>query len=421
MNDKEVIRETEVVRRPDGTRTTETVRSDSVRVDGVRADTVRTADHVRTTGDGRDDVVVRRHYEDHRSPDEIERDIASTRAEVSSTIDAIQAKLTPGQLMDQAYVYMKTSLPADFGVNLGNAVRDNPLPVALIGVGIAWLAMTGSKADGQARLRREAALYDRDLYVRDGLTDYDGAYAVDYYDTDGGPREGAMRRAATRAGATSHQLADRASETGQHLKDRASETGHHLAERASQTSQHLKDRAGELGHRMSERGSELAGRAGELAHDARDRMYDTAASARARAGELGHRSQEQLHRAKDRMTHMLEDQPLVLGAIGVAIGAALGAALPRTQRENELMGPTRDELLEGARETVREQVDTMRESAQRVAQVAEKEVARVAGEVSQAAGEVTHAARTQGNGHATRPSASGGPTDTPKPGNPNPR
>jgi hypothetical protein len=40
----------------------------------------------------------------------------------------------------------------------------------------------------------------------------------------------------------------------------------------------------------------------------------------------------------------LEDQPLVLGAIGVAIGAAIGAALPATEREDEFMGENRDEL-----------------------------------------------------------------------------
>jgi hypothetical protein len=83
--------------------------------------------------------------DDTRRPDQIEDDIARTRAEVSSTIDAIQERLTPGQMMDQAIHYLRDSGARDFGVNLGRQVRDNPLPIALIGLGVAWLA-TGSSA-----------------------------------------------------------------------------------------------------------------------------------------------------------------------------------------------------------------------------------------------------------------------------------
>jgi hypothetical protein len=108
-----------------------------------------------------------RTYEDNRRPEEIEGDLERTRAEVSSTIDAIQSKLTPGQLMDQAVSYLRTSAPADFGTNLSHAVRDNPVPVALIGVGIAWLMMSGQRADGRARWRRDA--YDRDVYATSEL------------------------------------------------------------------------------------------------------------------------------------------------------------------------------------------------------------------------------------------------------------
>src|SRR5690606_4347855 len=47
--------------------------------------------------------------EEYKRPEEIERDLEQTRAEVSSTLDAIQEKLTPGQLMDQAIDYWRRS------------------------------------------------------------------------------------------------------------------------------------------------------------------------------------------------------------------------------------------------------------------------------------------------------------------------
>ena len=97
---------------------------------------------------------------DTREPEEIERDLNRARAQVSATIDAIQQRMTPGELMDQAYHYLRHSAPADFGANLGQTVRHNPVPVTLIGVGIAWLMAQGrhGAADAAyARARADAA------------------------------------------------------------------------------------------------------------------------------------------------------------------------------------------------------------------------------------------------------------------------
>ena len=46
----------------------------------------------------------------------------------------------------------------------------------------------------------------------------------------------------------------------------------------------------------------------------------------------------------------LQDQPFVLGALGIALGAALGAALPETQVEDSVMGEASDALKEKAAE-----------------------------------------------------------------------
>jgi hypothetical protein len=62
----------------------------------------------------------------------------------------------------------------------------------------------------------------------------------------------------------------------------------------------------------------------------------------------------------------LDEQPLVLGALGLALGLAIGYALPATRREDELLGETRDRLMYKAKETSQE----YGEKAQRVAQSA---------------------------------------------------
>lgn len=51
---------------------------------------------------------------------------------------------------------------------------------------------------------------------------------------------------------------------------------------------------------------------------------------------------------------LLQENPLALGLAALALGALLGMLLPETQRENELLGPRRDQLAEQAQNTVKE-------------------------------------------------------------------
>lgn len=287
--------------------------------------------------------------DNNRSPEEIESDIARTRADFSSTIDAIQHKLSPSEMMDNAVDYALSTTPGAFSMNLVNSVRDNPIPVALIGIGIAWLFA----ADRRRVEYEPVARYPRSLRrpVRSG---YEGMDEEDYYaardygtgDTD----EGLMQR---------------------------------MAAKTSDTAQGLKESASNVGQKISDTASAVTGRVQQAGQSARARLQESADSAQARMSEMGRRSQVRMERAKDRFGQMMDEQPLVLGALGLAIGAALGAAIPSTRRENEMMGNVRDDLLERAKETAREQAETLKQSAQRVADTARHEVERVAEEVSQ--------------------------------------
>ena len=73
------------------------------------------------------------------TPEVIERDLEQTRARLDATIDALQQKLSPGEMIDQAVDYLKTSGGGEFGQNLMATVKQHPIPAALAGIGIAWL------------------------------------------------------------------------------------------------------------------------------------------------------------------------------------------------------------------------------------------------------------------------------------------
>lgn len=76
--------------------------------------------------------------------DDIEDEIERTRDEMAHTLGAIERKLSPNQLMNQVVDAMR-----DLATDQSRAVqivRENPIPLALIGVGLGWLAVAGTRA-----------------------------------------------------------------------------------------------------------------------------------------------------------------------------------------------------------------------------------------------------------------------------------
>ena len=54
-----------------------------------------------------------------KSPEEVQREVRQSRAEVEQNLDAIQDRLSPGQLFEQAVDYIRSSSGNDFVQNLG--------------------------------------------------------------------------------------------------------------------------------------------------------------------------------------------------------------------------------------------------------------------------------------------------------------
>src|SRR5690606_23100837 len=80
----------------------------------------------------------------HDRPEDYERELARDRAEIGETIEAIQHRLSPGQLLDQALGYVRTNGGEAVGSVMRSA-RQNPWPLLLTGIGLAWL-MTSTTA-----------------------------------------------------------------------------------------------------------------------------------------------------------------------------------------------------------------------------------------------------------------------------------
>ena len=249
---------------------------------------------------------------------EIRAEIEQTRGELSETVNAIQERLSPGNIAANAAESVKT-VARDKARDIAESdsvqyVRANPIPTAMVTIGIAglaWLALKG----------RESNRYGRS---RTGGTSRDWRTGPRY---DRGTSYGA-------AGGYSEFEAARLRNTDIGYEDAETDT------------------TGLYGSGTAEMeygaGYSAAGGARETGSDL-DRTYR-----RAQDGISG--AQRHLRRAWDQ-------NPLVLGAACLAMGAVVGLAVPETERENELMGESRDNLIETVQDTVKEKVNQVQQAA----------------------------------------------------------
>ena len=91
----------------------------------------------------------------NKSSAQLEREAEQTRSQLAATLEELRGRVSPGQLLDQTLDFARDSNAGEFVRNLGRDARDNPLPLALIGTGIAWLMMTNGRRRGD-----DAALTD---------------------------------------------------------------------------------------------------------------------------------------------------------------------------------------------------------------------------------------------------------------------
>jgi ElaB/YqjD/DUF883 family membrane-anchored ribosome-binding protein len=280
------------------------------------------------------------------SPASIERELADTRARLGAHLDELTSRLSPGQLIDQGLAYLREGQGAVFARNLGTQVRDNPLPVALTGIGIAWLALAaGMSGNGS----REVIPYDP-VYARNMSSDLmDRArQAGDSVARMADETEDAFRARVAEARARILGLRQDAAETASAFADRVQQALDATQQGARDTLDRVQRTAGEWRDDLTERGQ----RAGEAVNRAAQRGRDMAA------------------RAGTGLADTVGENPLLLGALGLAAGVLLGALVPRTAQEQELIGPATDWAAGVARDAAGEVMDRGTRAAQAAASAA---------------------------------------------------
>ncbi|TPL79783.1 DUF3618 domain-containing protein [Mesorhizobium sp. B2-3-13] len=84
-----------------------------------------------------------------KSAAELEREAEAARARVVETAESIRGKMTPGQLLDEFTGIFSGGESSAMLDNLRTQVRDNPLPVTMVGAGLAWLMLGSGPSNGR--------------------------------------------------------------------------------------------------------------------------------------------------------------------------------------------------------------------------------------------------------------------------------
>lgn len=208
-----------------------------------------------------------------KSAADVEAEVEASRSSLDRTMEALKDKMTPGQMFDEASKMMGATGQQVFSKFMEQA-RENPMPLAVMGLGLAWLMSTSRNGDAPRYRAPEPR-----------------AFAS-------GGRGGVM--------AAAHDAGDKAAELMSGAKDRLADAGAAIAD----TRRSAVDGLGSAAHSAM-----------ETAGDYRDR-------------------------AQRGLTHLLESEPLLVGAVGFVVGAAIGASLPHTDIEDRAVGPLRDKVLE---------------------------------------------------------------------------
>jgi hypothetical protein len=292
------------------------------------------------------------------SASELEFEAEARRDNLANTLDELRGRMTPGQVMDEVLSYAKGS-GASFLQSLFEAAKANPIPTMLIGAGCAMF------------LSQKNSPPSRGSYERGQTRSRDGGMS----ETAQG--EGAYQRVSNSARAAAGGLADTASATAdgarraaKSVQDRMSNAADAVSSGARTSAAGLRETAGDLRDGVRNTMTDMSRRASETYESYAQGIGETSANAADYAREQAQWARSQARRGWS----ALQEQPLILAALGVAIGAAVAAALPSTRTENELLGETSDRVKDAAAGLAGEQYEKAKTAA-----------ASVVSEVSEAA------------------------------------
>jgi Protein of unknown function (DUF3618) len=293
--------------------------------------------------------------------EQLEHETEQARSRIADTLDELRACMTPGQVVNQLADRVGDAGARAFLNNLKRQTVDNPVPVALIGAGLAWLMLGGAEKGRSAFGGIGQSLGDATNEAAERTRE-----AAD-----------AASRAASRKAAELSDSADLNSEAASRKGAEWSDEAANLAEDARERVSSAADRVGQSASDAGAFARQMAGSAGDALQHSASAGYEaisesasrtaTAATASARA------ARQRTLQAGNALVDFCREQPLVLAGLGLAIGGTIGALLPQTETEDRLLGETSDQFKERAQDLTSEQHEAAKKVGERALDAAQNE------------------------------------------------
>jgi len=225
------------------------------------------------------------------SASQMASDAASSASQMASDIASSASEMASGAASSAGHM---ASTAGETAVDAGSSVLDliqrNPVPAALVGIGLGWLYLNRSSGQPDFRANNTSQYrYNPQGGTRGYQAGYPGARGSD---------DGSM------VGRAADQVSDLASSA--------------------------QERVGEMAGTVQER-------VGDMAGTVQDHVTDMAGTV-----------MDQTQRAPGQLQRMIQERPLTTAAVAASLGAAVGLWLPSTQIENQMMGSARDQVMDRA-------------------------------------------------------------------------
>jgi hypothetical protein len=230
-----------------------------------------------------------------KSPEQIEADLAKTRAGIGEILDAIERRIAPRHLLGKGIDMVKDTMSREDG-GFGDMLRSHPVPLALIGMGVGWL-LTSSTARARLAEYGEAAK-----------------------ERIAGAAQGAAGRAGELAGEMRDKMAGRGAAAA------SSAAARYPTESAGYA--YARQKSGEAMDKAADAVAEAGDKLGDTIEGGKQAGSAAWQQARSYAEDSGAR----LSQAGDRFSELMQEHPLAMGALGFLAGAVVALLLPKSSR-----------------------------------------------------------------------------------------
>jgi uncharacterized protein YjbJ (UPF0337 family) len=302
---------------------------------------------------------------------QLQREADAARIGLADTLGQLRDGVAPSALSGEAIALVK-----DSGLSilkaLSDSARANPVPALLIGAGLTMLLTrtTGSDVMGVATSTLKSAAATGAGAARSAATGLAGAASSAASgiagaasnaasSVSGAARDAASGVASTVAGAASG-VAGAAKDTVKGAADRSANA--------------VMDAAGTMSDGVAGAAVSAHQTAVDSVASVKDRLQSGLDSGKAefdarrqQAGELADdltdQAQTMAQQARQSFARLIEEQPILMAALGAALGAAVGAALPLSQSEKDLMGSTGAKAIDIGRGALANAADVVRKEA----------------------------------------------------------